>query len=135
MKLAERRVRLGLVLAEIGEKAGVQVSDDETAAGPVRFRPALPARPAAEQVYEHVRQQPERPRRRCARRLFEEKVVDHLLGVVSVTDKKVTRDELMADDEDEATTKASDDKKANKKKAPAKKKAAKKDENEGTADA
>ena len=46
-KLAERRVRLGLVLAEIGEKAGVQVSDEETAARAVRVRPPLPRRPAA----------------------------------------------------------------------------------------
>ena len=46
-RLAERRVRLGLVLAEIGEKAGVQVSDDELQRSLFEFGAPLPGRPAA----------------------------------------------------------------------------------------
>ena len=50
--------------------------------------------------------------------IFEEKTVDHMLTVIDVTDKSVTKEELMADDEAEASEKP-----AAKKKAPAKKKA------------
>ena len=68
--------------------------------------------------------------------LFEEKVVDHLMTVVKVADKKVTRDELMADDEDEAPKEASDEKKAApQKKEPANKKSANTDDAEGSAEA
>jgi trigger factor len=123
------------VLAEIGEKAGVQVTDDEMQRALVETIRRYPQN-QQQQVYEHFRNNPGALANIRAP-LFEEKVVDHLMNEVKVTDQKVTRDELMADDEDEAETKAdaSDDKKAAKKKAPAKKKAAKKDEAEDTAEA
>jgi trigger factor len=134
-RLAERRVRLGLVLAEIGDKAGVQVTEDEMQRALVETIRRYPQN-QQQQVYEHFRNNPGALANIRAP-LFEEKVVDHLIAEVKVTDTKVTRDELMADDEDEAETKAdaSDDKKAAKKKAPAKTKAAKKDEAEDTAEA
>jgi trigger factor len=133
-RLAERRVRLGLVLAEIGEKAGVQVTDEEMQRALIDTIRRYPQN-QQEQVYEHFRSNPGALANIRAP-LFEEKVVDHLLTEVKVTDKKVTREELMADDEDEAPKAASDEKKAEpKKKAPAKKKAAKKGEAEGTAEA
>ncbi|TIM71538.1 MAG: trigger factor, partial [Mesorhizobium sp.] len=53
--------------------------------------------------------------------LFEEKVVDHLLSQISVTDVKVSKEELMADDEDSETAKAKPAKKAAAKKADANK--------------
>ena len=56
--------------------------------------------------------------------IFEEKTIDHMLTEMDVTDKKVTKEELMADDEAEA----SEEKKPAKKKATPKKKAAKKDD-------
>jgi trigger factor len=134
-RLAERRVRLGLVLAEIGDKAGVQVSDDEMQRALVETIRRYPQN-QQQQVYEHFRSNPSALANIRAP-LFEEKVVDHLMNEVKVTDQKVSREELMADDEDEAETKAeaADDKKAAKKKAPAKKKAAKADDAEGTAEA
>lgn len=123
-KLAERRVRLGLVLSEIGENAGVQVSDEE-------MQRAL---------YDQMRQYPgqeqeilkffrETPGAQASLRapIFEEKVVDHLLESIDVKDVTVSKEELMADDEDEvaeATKKA--EKKPAAKKAPAKKAAPKK---------
>ena len=55
--------------------------------------------------------------------IFEEKTIDHMLTVIDVTDKTVSKEELMADDEAEA-----EEKPAAKKKAPAKKKATKKDD-------
>ncbi len=67
--------------------------------------------------------------------IFEEKVIDHLLTEIEVTDKTVSKEELMADDEEaEGTAKTdADAKPAKKKAAPKKKAAAKKDEAEDTA--
>jgi trigger factor len=96
-KLAERRVRLGLVLAEIGEKAGVQVSDEELQRALFDFVRRVPA-DQQQSVYDFYRNNPQALTTLRAP-IFEEKVVDHLLGQVSVTDKKVSKEELMAEDE------------------------------------
>ena len=98
-KIAERRVRLGLLLADIGEKAGVTISDDE-------FGQALIARvrsfPGQEKVvWDYYQKNPE-ARAEIRAPLYEEKVVDHILALVKVTDKTVSKEELLAfDDEDE----------------------------------
>ncbi|PLP61379.1 trigger factor [Mesorhizobium loti] len=113
-RLAERRVRLGLVLAEIGEKAGVTVSDDELQRGLFEQIRRFPGNQQQE-VYEFYRSNPDALNTLRAP-MFEEKVVDHLLGQISVTDKKVSKEELMAEDE-EAETKAKPAKKAAAKKA------------------
>jgi trigger factor len=134
LRLAERRVRLGLVLAEIGEKAGVQVSDDEMQRALFESIRRFPS-DQQQNVYEFYRSNPEALTGLRAP-IFEEKVVDHLLGQVSVTDRKVSKEELMAEDEEDAKAgakkaKAADEtsdeagEAAPKKKAPAKKKAAK----------
>lgn len=117
LRLAERRVRLGLVLAEIGEKAGVQVSDEELQRALFETVRRFPANQQQE-VYEFYRSNPAALTNLRAP-LFEEKVVDHLLTQVSVNDRKVSREELLADDEE-----ASDAAKPEKKKAASKKKAA-----------
>jgi len=109
-QLADRRVRLGLVLAEIGEKANVQVSDDEVQRAlfeSIRRYPQSQQR----EIYEYYRSHPEALANIRAP-IFEEKVIDHLLSEVTVTDQKVTRDELMADDEED--TKVKPEKKARK---------------------
>ena len=114
MRLAERRVRLGLVLAEIGEKAGVTVSDEELQRGLFEQVRRFPANQQQE-VFEFYRGNPEALNTLRAP-MFEEKVVDHLLGQISVTDVKVSKEELMADDEEsETSTKAKPAKKASKK--------------------
>ncbi|TKT76786.1 trigger factor [Aquamicrobium sp. LC103] len=118
-RLAERRVRLGLVLAEIGEKAGVQVSEDELQRALFEQIRRVP-QAQQQQVFEFYRSNPSALASIRAP-LFEEKVVDHLLGEVSVTDQKVTKDELLADDEQAAETKEKPaKKKATKAKAEAK---------------
>ena len=119
MRLAERRVRLGLVLAEIGEKAGVTVTDEELQRGLFEQVRRYPANQQQE-AFEFYRSNPEALNTLRAP-MFEEKVVDHLLGQISVTDVKVSKEELMADDEDAETTKAKPAKKAAAKKAEAKK--------------
>jgi len=113
-RLAERRVRLGLVLAEIGEKAGVTVSDEELQRGLFEQIRRFPGNQQQE-VYEFYRSNPDALNTLRAP-MFEEKVVDHLLGQISVTDKKVSKEELMAEDE-EGETKAKPAKKAAAKKA------------------
>jgi trigger factor len=131
MRLAERRVRLGLVLAEIGEKAGVQVSDDELQRALFDSVRRVPAA-QQQQVFDFYKSNPAALANIRAP-LFEEKVVDHLLGAIDVTDKSVSKEELMAEDADEAPARSatSDEKKAEpKKKAAPRKKAAPKDDAE-----
>lgn len=104
-RLAERRVRLGLVLAEIGEKAGVTVSDDELQRAlfdTVRRYP----REQQQEVFEFYRSN-QNALTTLRAPVFEEKVVDHLLSQISVTDEKVSKDVLMAED-DEASEAASE---------------------------
>jgi len=117
--LAERRVRLGLVLSEIGEKAGVEVSEDEMQRA---IYDQLRQYPGQEkQILEFFRSQPGAAASIRAP-IFEEKVIDHLLTEIDVTDKKVTKEELLAEEEGEA--KAETKKAAPKKKAAAKAEAA-----------
>lgn len=120
--LAERRVRLGLVLSRIGEEAEIQVSDDELQRALYEQVRRFPGQ--EQEIYNYFQNTPGAVASLRAP-LFEEKTIDHMLGVINVTDKTVTKEELMADDEDE---KGADDKPAAKKKAAPKKKAAKKDE-------
>ena len=77
-KLAERRVRLGLVLAEIGEKAGVTVSDEEVQRALFETVRRFPANQQQE-AFEFYRSNPNAITSIRAP-LFEEKVIDHLLG-------------------------------------------------------
>ena len=118
MRLAERRVRLGLVLSEIGEKAGVQVAEEEVQRAVYEQVRQYPGQ--EQQVIDYFRQNPEAINAIRAP-LFEEKVVDHLLTQVNVTDETVSKEALLADDEDEQSAAEA---KPEKKKAPAKKKAA-----------
>jgi trigger factor len=91
-RIAERRVRLGLVLAEIGDKVGVTVPDDEVAQALYQRARSFPG--MERQFVEFYRKNPERLAEIRAP-LFEEKVVDHLLGEATVTDKKVSPTELV----------------------------------------
>ena len=98
-KLAERRVRLGLVLSEIGEKAGVTISDDELQRAIFAQVRQFPGQ--EQQIYEYFRNTPEAVQSLRAP-IYEEKVVDHLLAIVDVTDRTVTKEELLKEDENDA---------------------------------
>lgn len=102
-RLAERRVRLGLVLSEIGEKAGVQITDEEMQRAVFEQVRQYPGQ--EQQIYEFFRSNPEAVASLRAP-IYEEKVVDHLLATVDVTDKVVSKDELMKEEEDETETAA-----------------------------
>ena len=99
-KIAERRVRLGLLLAEVGEKAEVKITDDELSAALVERARQFPGQEKA--VWDYYRNNAEALATVRAP-LFEEKVVDHVIGQTTVTDKIVPKEELLkADEEDEA---------------------------------
>ncbi|NKJ05488.1 trigger factor [Rhizobium sp. SG741] len=123
-KLAERRVRLGLVLSEIGEKAGVEVSEDELQRALYSQLQQFPGQ--EKEILEFFRNTPGASANLRAP-IFEEKVIDHLLTEVDVTDKTVSKEALLADDEAE-------DKPAAKKAAPKKKAAAKAEATEAAAE-
>lgn len=95
-RISERRVRLGLVLAEIGEKAGVQISDDEVTQGVIERARQFPGQEKA--VWEFYRKNPQALAEIRAP-IFEEKVVDHLVGQITVTDATVSKDALFADED------------------------------------
>ena len=90
-RIAERRVRLGLVLAEVGEKAGVQVTDDEVTGGIIERARMYPGQ--EKMIWDFYRKNPQALAEIRAP-IFEEKVVDHIVAQANVTDKKVTREEL-----------------------------------------
>nr|WP_320142059.1 trigger factor [uncultured Cohaesibacter sp.] len=89
--IAERRVRLGLVLSEIGEKNEITVSDEEVQRGIMQRAQQFPGQ--ERQVFEYYTKTPEALASIRAP-IFEEKVVDYLLELVKVEDKTVTKEEL-----------------------------------------
>ncbi|WP_439575515.1 trigger factor [Phreatobacter sp.] len=97
-KIAERRVRLGLVLAEIGEKAQIKITDDEVTRAVVERARQFPGQ--EQLVWEYYRKTPEALAQLRAP-IFEEKVVDYILELADVTEKPVTKDDLFKDNDDE----------------------------------
>jgi trigger factor len=95
-KIAERRVRLGLVLAEIGRKHNVTVSDDELAQA-MRAE-AMRYRGREQEVFDQLRQSPNAQASLRAP-VYEEKVVDLIFGLAQVTDKSVSKDDLLKEDD------------------------------------
>ncbi|HVY59737.1 MAG TPA: trigger factor [Xanthobacteraceae bacterium] len=96
--IAERRVRLGLVLAEIGEKNNITVTDEELNRAMVERIRQFPGQ--EQRVYEYFRSNRDAVDALRAP-IFEEKVVDFLLELATVTERKVSREELYRE-EDEA---------------------------------
>jgi len=94
--IAERRVRLGLVLAEIGEKNTITVTDDEMNRAVMERVRQFPGQ--EQKIYDYLRQNPQALAAMRAP-IFEEKVVDFLLELASVTENKVAREELYKEDE------------------------------------
>ncbi|MBC7167610.1 MAG: trigger factor [Phenylobacterium sp.] len=95
-KIAERRVRLGLVLAEIGRVNNVQVTDQELLEA--MRQEAMRYGAQAQQVFDMFRQNPNAQAQLRAP-IFEDKVVDLIVGKAKVEDKDVSKDELMAEDD------------------------------------
>jgi trigger factor len=96
--IAERRVRLGLVLAEIGQGAGVKVEDKDVTDALVERARAFPGQ--EQQVWDYYRNNAQALAQIRAP-LYEERVVDHLTKLIKITDKAVPREELFAEDEED----------------------------------
>ncbi len=98
-KIAVRRVRLGLLLAEIGAKAEVKISDPEVTQGLIARARAFPGQ--EQHIWEYYHKNPAALAEIRAP-IYEEKVIGHILTIAKVEDLKVTREELMkVDEEDE----------------------------------
>ena len=94
--IAERRVRLGLVIAEIGERNNIKVTEEQLNAAVVDQMRQLPGR--EQEVWDYYRKNPGALAALRAP-LFEDKVVDFLIELAEVTEKPVSRDELFKEDE------------------------------------
>jgi trigger factor len=95
--IAERRVRLGLVIAEIGEKNNINVTEEQLRAAVMEQVRQLPGR--EQQVWDYYRNNPNALAALRAP-LFEDKVVDFVLELALVADKLVSREELFKEDEE-----------------------------------
>lgn len=113
-KIASRRVRLGLLLADVGRTNNIEVSAEEVNQAMLQEVRKYPGQ--ERQVMEHF-QQNQQAMAGLRAPIFEDKVIDFILEMAEVTDRSVTPEELMADPEEEAPKEA-------KKKAPKKKKSA-----------
>ncbi|MBR1173303.1 trigger factor [Bradyrhizobium sp. KB893862 SZCCT0404] len=99
-KIADRRVRLGLVLSEIGEKNKISVTDDEVGRAVIERARQMPGR--EKEVWDYYRNNAQALAQLRAP-IYEDKVVDFILELANVTEKKVSREDLYKDDEAEKT--------------------------------
>ena len=89
--LAVRRVRLGLLLAEIGRKAEVTVTDAEMTQAVLAAARQYPGQ--ERQFFEFV-QKNQQMQQQLRAPVFEDKVVDHLVGLAQVTEKEIPKEQL-----------------------------------------
>jgi trigger factor len=95
-KIADRRVRLGLVLSEIGEKNKITVTDDEVGRAVIERARSMPGR--EKEVWDYYRSNANALAQLRAP-IYEDKVVDFILELANVTEKKVSREDLFKDDD------------------------------------
>lgn len=96
--IADRRVRLGLVLSEIGEKNKISVTDDEVSRAVIDRARQMPGR--EKEVWDFYRNNAQALAQLRAP-IYEDKVVDFILELANVTEKKVSREDLFKDDDSE----------------------------------
>jgi len=136
-KISERRVRLGLVLAEIGNQQNIQIADPELQQAVIREAQKFPGQ--EKEVFDYYSKN-RNALESLRAPLFEEKVVDYILELADVSEKEISAEELakILEEEEEAATpkkkpaskkqtaakKDDEGEEKPKKKTPAKKKAA-----------
>jgi trigger factor len=98
-KIADRRVRLGLVLSEIGEKNKITVTEDEVGRAVIERARSMPGR--EKEVWDFYRSNPNALAQLRAP-IYEDKVVDFILELANVTEKKVSKDDLYKDEDEKA---------------------------------
>lgn len=110
--ISERRVRLGLIIAEIGQQKNVQVSDQEVQRAVISEAQKYPGQ--EKMVFDFYQKNPQMLENLRAP-LFEDKVVDVIFENADITEKEVSVEELMKDDDDDALAKKSKSKSKSKK--------------------
>ena len=95
-KIAERRVRLGLVLAELGRTHKVELTEQEVLQA--AREEAMRYQGQEQQVFDAIRQNPQMMAQLRAP-LYEDKVVEKVFELAKVTDQKVSKEKLLAEDE------------------------------------
>ncbi|MBU0800291.1 MAG: trigger factor [Alphaproteobacteria bacterium] len=122
--IAERRVRLGMILSEIGRGNNIQITNQELQRAVIAEAQKYPGQEAT--VFEYFRKTPQAIDALRAP-VFEDKVVDFVLELATVTEKEVSLEDLTADDEESYLDSRKKKGKGGASKAPAKKAAAKDD--------
>ena len=102
-KIADRRVRLGLVLSEIGEKNKITVTEDEVSRAVIERARQMPGR--EKEIWDYYRNNAQALAQLRAP-IYEDKVVDFILELANVTEKKVSREDLYKDDDEAEKTAA-----------------------------
>lgn len=97
--IADRRVRLGLVLAEIGDRNNIKVTEDEVGRALYERARQFPGR--EQEIWDYYRKTPAALAAVRAP-IFEDKVVDFVLELATVNDRTVTREELFKEEEGES---------------------------------
>ncbi|MBV9531643.1 MAG: trigger factor [Bradyrhizobium sp.] len=100
-RIADRRVRLGLVLSEIGQKNNITVTDEEVGRAVVERARQVPGR--EKEIWDYYRNNANALAQIRAP-IYEDKVVDFILELADVTEKKVSREELFRDEDDKGAT-------------------------------
>jgi trigger factor len=96
-RIAERRVRLGLVLAQVGQSANIEVADEEVDRALMERVRQYPGQ--ERQVWEYFQKNPA-AKAELRAPILEEKTVDHLLERVNVVEQRTSREELFRDEDD-----------------------------------
>jgi trigger factor len=96
--IAQRRVRLGLVLAEVGRQAQVQISDEEMTRALIARARSFAGR--EKEVWDYYRNNPNALAELRAP-IYEEKAVDHIIGLAKIEERRVSPEELLKPDEGE----------------------------------
>ncbi len=131
--IADRRVKLGLLLSEVGRTNNITVNQDDLNRAMVEQARGFPGQES--RIFEYYQNNPEAMQELQAP-IFEDKVIDFIVEMAKVTDRAVTIDELMADPDDDAeAAKASEKEPETKpKKGRRRKTTGKSEESEGSGD-
>ncbi len=110
-EIAKRRVRLGLLLSEIGRKNNIKVEEEDTRNAMMKEIQKYPGQ--EKQIMDYLKNNPE-AQQQLSGPIFEDKIIDFILELANVKDKTVSVEELYKDDEMDLKKEASKAKKSNK---------------------
>ena len=127
--MARRRVRLGLLLTEIGQSNNIQVSEEDIKRTVIEQSSRFPGQ--EQEVIQYYQNNPD-AMQQLAGPMFEELVMDYILEMAKVTDVEITAEELYAEPAENNTVKGGKKAKSASKKAASKKSKGKKEVTEKT---